>query len=247
MYLGTGLPSLSRKLVDKIIANEYVDFAELPPAKGKAKHMPHSVDGQVVVVQAVDLFQQRRLIPEFATWAQCFAVYTAVLATKEPLRVPDLMGYMAIIARVSLKCKWPSWIVYDQNFRQEAAEHQIKTWAWVDPSIYAQCFTNMAVSAEGWCKHCQSIEHASEACPIRPQGARKRPWQPTPGSVAQFNPPAKKASAGSTVCIKYNKYAGDCKYGAKCRYQHICDKCGGAHPRCATGPPGKPGSTEANQ
>ena len=32
---GEGLPALPRKWVEKIQAGEYIDFAELPPAKGK--------------------------------------------------------------------------------------------------------------------------------------------------------------------------------------------------------------------
>ena len=35
--LGTGLPPLPKKLVERIQANEYVDFAELPPARGKGR------------------------------------------------------------------------------------------------------------------------------------------------------------------------------------------------------------------
>lgn len=34
--IGTSLPALSKKLVAKRLANEYIDFTELPPAKGKA-------------------------------------------------------------------------------------------------------------------------------------------------------------------------------------------------------------------
>ena len=32
---GQGLPALPKKLVDRILSNEYIDFSELPPAKGK--------------------------------------------------------------------------------------------------------------------------------------------------------------------------------------------------------------------
>ena len=55
--LGSGLPALSKKMVAKILANEYVDFSELPPAKGKGHAVPQSLEGQVVVVQAADLLQ----------------------------------------------------------------------------------------------------------------------------------------------------------------------------------------------
>ena len=44
--LGSGWPAVPKKLVTKILANEYVHFAELPPAKGKGCPMPQSLEGQ---------------------------------------------------------------------------------------------------------------------------------------------------------------------------------------------------------
>ena len=49
---GEGLPSLPKKCVDKILAGEFMDFAELPPAKGKEKAIPQAGEGQIVVIQA---------------------------------------------------------------------------------------------------------------------------------------------------------------------------------------------------
>ena len=75
--------------------------------------------GQVVVVQAADLIQSRKLVPDLATWMQCFGLFTAAVARKRPESIPDLMAYMTIIARASQKYRWPSWAIYDQNFRLE--------------------------------------------------------------------------------------------------------------------------------
>ena len=36
MTIGTGLPALPKKLIARVLANEYIDFAELPPAKAYA-------------------------------------------------------------------------------------------------------------------------------------------------------------------------------------------------------------------
>ena len=118
--IGAGLPSLPAKLVRKIHNMEYIDFADLPPARGKSR-TPHSLEGQVIVVQAADLLQTRKIIPDLATWQQCYAVYVAALASRYPRRVPELMAYQTIIAKASQKYWWPSLVVYDQNFRQEAA------------------------------------------------------------------------------------------------------------------------------
>ena len=47
---GKGLPSLPNKCVDKILAGEFIDLADHPPAKGKVKAIPDTSDGQIVVV-----------------------------------------------------------------------------------------------------------------------------------------------------------------------------------------------------
>lgn len=228
--LGSGLPALSKKLVAKILANEYIDFSELPPAKGKSRTMPQSLEGQVIVVQAADLLQARRIIPDLATWLQCFALYVATLASKYPKKVPELMAYQTMIARASQKYRWPSWVVYDQNFRQEAAGNPAQSWAKVDPSIYAQCFTGQAISTENWCTRCQCLDHTSANCPYR---QRKRPWH----SMAGTGPGQSTGRNEQQICMKFNKFNGDCKFGKDCRYLHVCSACRENHPvsRCKLG------------
>ena len=110
IQVGSGLASLPKKLVEKIEAEEYIDFSELPPAKGKGRSMTQAFEGQIIVVQAADLMQTRKLIPDLATWVQCFGLFMAVVARKRPDRVPDLIAYMATIAKASQKYQWPAWI-----------------------------------------------------------------------------------------------------------------------------------------
>ena len=76
--VGHGLPPVSKKLADRILAGEFVDLAELPPAKGKVRPL-QSPEGGVLFISAHDLLQQKRLIPDLATWVQCFSLYTAII------------------------------------------------------------------------------------------------------------------------------------------------------------------------
>ena len=84
-----GSASLSQD--EKIQSNTYVDFLELPPAKGKGKPVTHTLEGQVIVVQDADLVQSRRIILDLALGGQCYALYVAVLTADQPERMPDLM------------------------------------------------------------------------------------------------------------------------------------------------------------
>ena len=189
--VGQGLAALPRKLVDRVRANEYIDFLELPPAKGKTRTASQMMDGQILLVQAADLNQSRKIIPDLDTWLQCYALYVAILAPDQPRRIPELMAYQTIISKASQRYKWPSWVVYDQSFRQEMAGAAGQPWSRVDPSIYALCFTGQAVSGENWCSNCQSLLE---------------------------------------VCRKFNRFAGDCKFGKDCKFRHACSSCGEPHP-----------------
>ena len=49
--------------------------------------------GQVIVLQAEELIASRKLIHNFETWAQCFALFAAVVISHDPSRAGDLMAY----------------------------------------------------------------------------------------------------------------------------------------------------------
>ena len=207
-----------------------MDFTELPPAKGKCRSVSQAFDGQIVVVQAANLVQTQRLIPDLATWVQCFGLFTSARARGKPERLPDMMVYMAIVAKASQKFKWPSWVIYDQNFRMEMAGNPTQSWAKVDPSLYAQCFTGQAFSSENWCSECQGLYHTSGRCPYKPQ-AQKRSWGAAFGQApARAPPPGPSPKSKGIICAKYNCYNGDCRYGKQCCFDHVCSGCGGLHP-----------------
>ena len=124
--VAAGLPALPKNLVEQIQAGQYIDFCELPPAKGRNRSLSSQDDGHIIVVRAEDLSGTRKMIPDLATWLQCFAVYMAAITNKEPDRTSNLLAYMVTIAKASTKYGWPSWLVYDQNFRQEAADNGLK-------------------------------------------------------------------------------------------------------------------------
>ena len=223
---GPGLAALPKTLVDRIRANEFIDFMELPPARSRSRSSPQATEGQILVVQAADFAQGRKTIPDLTTWIQCFALYTAILTQEQPERYTDLMAYQSIMAKASQRYRWPSWVIYDQSFRQERAGTLGQSWARVDPSIYSLCFTGQTISTENWCANFQSIDHTLQTCPARP---RKRSW-------SAMNSPSQQQHSKAEICRKFNQFAGDCKYGKDCKFRHVCSSCGDPHPvsRCKT-------------
>ena len=152
----------------------------------------------------------------------------AVLVGHDPDRLLDLMGYMTLIAKASRCYNWPAWVIYDQQFRQDAAGNPGLQWAKVDPSLYAQCFTGQEISKENWCGNYQELDHMTADCPFR---SRKRPWTAGPGHTEQMGKEAGGGSKqGPQACLKFNCFNGDCKYGRECKFARVCTKCRGPHP-----------------
>jgi hypothetical protein len=131
---------------------------------------------------------------------QCYALFVAVLAPEQPERMGELMAYQSIIAKASQKYRWPSWVIYDQSFQQEVAGTIGQSWARVDPSTYALCFTGQAMTTDNWCSLCQTLDHTLQTCPAK--ASRKRAWNTKGGASPQQQ---------REVCLKYNRFGGDCK------------------------------------
>ena len=72
---------------NKSTCKQYIDFLELPPAKGKGKPMPQSLEGQIIEVQAAELMHARKIILDLATWIWRFSIYVYSVT------MPELMAY----------------------------------------------------------------------------------------------------------------------------------------------------------
>ncbi len=57
VQLGASLPGLPKKLVEKIEVEEFINFGELSPAKGKGRPLSQAFKGQVLVIHEADLVQ----------------------------------------------------------------------------------------------------------------------------------------------------------------------------------------------
>jgi len=96
VVVAPGMPAVPLKW-----AGEFSDLGELPPAKGRAKPVTGSFKGQLILVHTTDLYQTNKLLPNLATWSQCFALFMATVALKDHKRITDLLTYMATIAELA--------------------------------------------------------------------------------------------------------------------------------------------------
>ena len=134
------------------------------------------------------------------------------MATHQPHRILELMAYQTEIAKCAKKFKWPSCVIYDINFRQDAAANPTRFWAFAHPCMYTQCFTDMGKDAtDKCCRSCQSLDHTTSSCPVTP------PPPKTPRERIHVE------AKWDSICRNYNSKG--CTF-PKCVHQHVCSKRG---------------------
>lgn len=146
-----------------------------PPAKGKARAPPPQWEGRILVVWLEELESNKRLIPDFQTWIQCFIIFVAALLQRYQEKAAALMAYMYEMAKFARKFRWPSWVIYAQNFRLKMAMKPGLDCTSIDSTVYAEFVIHMDVNpTESWCRICQSLDHPSSACPTAPRLQKRR-------------------------------------------------------------------------
>ena len=89
VQLGEGLSPMPGRLVEKIQAGEFVEFAEFPIMDGRArlaKPVEQEAGDHVVVVQASNRRRARREVPDASMWGSCFTLFERAVLLGNPDR-----------------------------------------------------------------------------------------------------------------------------------------------------------------
>ena len=93
------------------------------------------------------LKQKHKQITSITEWLKSFAVYdVAVIANKQPKRIPDLMEYQILILEAYTEYKNDCWLSYDQKFHQRAACLPHISWSTIDSTLWNLAFAGQAKS-----------------------------------------------------------------------------------------------------
>lgn len=158
--------------------------------------------------------QKCKPITSILEWIQCYGIYVAVLSRSQPHRVPDLMGYQALIIQAHLEFQEDNWLGYDRTFRLRAASEGNQQWALIDTTLWNLAFAGKGRTTR--CRHCFSLFHSSVECTLNQEAHSSsrpsaRPQQPT----RQFQ----------GVCYQWNNTPGTTCSFPRCRYEHKCSWC----------------------
>ena len=177
--LRAGLLAVPGVLAGMIRRGEYVDFAELPPTLPDGSTAGVQSSEQLLIVQAADYRRTRRRVPDVTVWIRCFILFAGTVATEEPERLMDLLGYMDAIVRAAQKFAWPACEEYDRQFRQMVAGDDSRPWVRLDAGLYTECFTAQALTGPA---ARDTGRQAGQAA-----GPRKRPREPAGAELVEHD------------------------------------------------------------
>ena len=235
--LSEGLAPVPAKLVAKILKGDFVDMAELLRDNLEAQRRGILQDPACRDPTPSTVKLNRREIPDVLSWVQCFGIYMAVVASKQPEKLRQLLAYQTLIVREARRCGGRGWLAYDTMFRQQAAGDSKADWSKLNNSLYAGTFMTQSGKGKS-CLLCLESDHSEEECalarPKPPHDARSSGGSAPGGRPTNYSGGGGRAYRGreKPVCFSYNR--GECTH-PYCHYNHVCLKCGSrSHPvvRC---------------
>ena len=226
--LSEGLPPVPHKLVLRILRGEYIDMAELLRDNLEAQRRSSS---QQTSSSSSDpsSSRSRREVPDLLSWVQCFGTYVAIVTSKKPEKMRQLLAYQTLIVREARRCGGKGWLAYDSYFRQQAVGDDKADRSRLNQSLYAVTFIAQGERTRGrCCVLCLESDHAEEQCALYtppPKQTYKKPAEK--GASDGRDPGSGRGKGGGRMpCFAWNQ--GDCRFPA-CKYRHVCVRCSGDH------------------
>ena len=145
VWIGSRLPPIPRKLYNRILKWEFINFYDFRPVDPLEETTVESDSVQYVMFPDLEISQaNRKKVKDLQTWTACFALYVAVLASKFPKCVPSMMAYPLCILKANREYADPAWQVYDEAFREAAAATGLRDWSKSNDDLFSRIFTGRA-------------------------------------------------------------------------------------------------------
>ena len=227
VYVGEALPPVPLRLAEKIRRWE---MAEILPELWSVPGRQEEAEGRRAPVG------RPHQVTDVSTWLRCFAMYTSVLSGPFPQDVPEILAYVITMTQVARDYEGISWVHYDADFRRQVAISRNRCWSQINPSLYSLCFTGRAQTTRR-CELCFSATHTSRQCPLTSDSDPELPSQLRAVETAvaslvtrrqldgRASGPARVVS--QDACRLWNN---NWCFFRSCRFRHVCNGCGAAHP-----------------
>ena len=226
--LSEGLHPVPHKLVARILRGEFVDMAELLRVYLEAQRRSSSVPANNSYGGS-NAARGRREVPDLVNWVQCFGTYMAIVSSKHPERMRQLLAYQTLIVREARRFGGKGWLAYDSYFRQQVVGDDKANWSRLNQSLYAVTFIAQGERDRGRCRIIclESEEQCALYTPsYKPAHFRRTATERSSSDLREPVPAGRSRGAGRMACFAWNQ--GECRFPA-CKYRHACVKCSGDH------------------
>eukprot|EP00118_Oscarella_pearsei_P017030 m.167429 g.167429 ORF g.167429 m.167429 type:complete len:303 (+) comp38931_c0_seq2:1241-2149(+) len=211
--MGNSLPPVPGRVVAKVEAREFVDFAEL--LTDNAELIRRETDRDRPCLAAPSRPPMRQL-SSLLSWVQAFAAFAAVELTVRPHRIIELMAYLKLVVREAVRCGGDGWRFYDQQFRMQAAANPALSWMKLQSGLHSATFLSFRRPNNRVCTLCMEGDHCTDECSLYSlagSGPKRPPLRSKRDGGA-----ATSRSASSQVCRLFNYAASGCHFGSTCIY-----------------------------
>ena len=221
--LASAIPPIPGKVVQNIMANEFIDLHELLPDNAS---LLEKLEG---LLAAPGSYRPRLWeVLSLLTWCTCILKLIAVQA-KNRDKVKHICAYACLVIQEARKHVWDGWSAYDRLFFQHAAANPDLPWATLDGTIHVATFLASRMGIGTHCRLCADSDHLAHECTLAPilnstqpahyaasQSSHCKPWLDSPSNTSTC-----------TICNSWNR--GKCTYAAVCSYRHVCATCQEGH------------------
>lgn len=211
VVVSRNLPPIPGKIAEKIWKREFIEMETLLPMR---LGVPEPTLGDLVAGEKKKS-REKKVISKAQEWVVCFNTYIAIITTREPDRVKDLLAYASLIVKSSMDYEGDAWLQYDRFFRRQAAAEpgRYPRWGEIDPSMWTQQFGRAV--ARPTCPDCGSVDHNS--CLMGEEG-KKQSFEFARSRSHPYSRPRY-----SPICQRWNR--GEYCSPSFCNYQHVCLEC----------------------
>lgn len=213
VWLGEGLGSIPKRLQERLLKWEFVDLADFRQRSAAEKTASDDNADKLMVLPGFEVaHSKKKPVTDIITWMQCFSRYTAAMAQSFPDCTTGFMSHMITVLKAYAEVEEPAWWEYDEAYREKMASTGNRSWKGMDVALY------------------------QELCGSRPRRRAPIPPSDTKGTakVALGKRPV-ESRRKPHVCWLFNE--GECTYGTRCKFPHVCEVCQGNHPKrhCSSG------------
>ena len=140
-YMAIGV-HIDKVLKQKIVANEYVDFARLI-AKDKITRNDQNETKMELVTRGGSTFfvpaNEHANLTSFAKWEQAFRIFTNIYTKAYPWKSSELIQYNHVIGTAAQNFAWENVYSYDKEFRIYISNFPQRSWAVILQQAWTMC------------------------------------------------------------------------------------------------------------